>query len=212
MKQRRVAELPPLHKKDAEMRIRTIKAKALDEMREKFTKTPLHGSDSEDSTASTIRDLRESHEGDVEVLKVKLQAERRRQREILKRKLEEDDNKKGTLNTNDNEISQQNQLSMINTHVTSEIATLKDRLIREDRQRENLKRRLADEKEALVVIKIRSTKLLKRHIRFMQQGKTRKNIVLIIMVVTTMPMITIWIKCPQMMIYPQPLQCQYECK
>ncbi len=149
MKQRRVAELPPLHKKDAEMRIRTIKAKALDEMREKFSKTPLHGSDSEDSTASTIRDLRESHEGDVEVLKVKLQAERRRQREILKRKLEEDDNKKGTLNTNDNEISQQNQLSMINTHVTSEVATLKDRLIREkDRQRENLKRRLADRKRS----------------------------------------------------------------
>ena len=68
-KHKYVEELPPLHKQDMEMRIRKMKAHALNEMREKFARTPLHGSDSEDSTASTIRDLRESHEGDVELLK-----------------------------------------------------------------------------------------------------------------------------------------------
>ena len=138
IKNNHVRNLPPLHTKDSEMRVRKMKAKALNEMRQKFTDTSMPGSDSEDSTTSTIRSLRETHEGDVEVLKVKLQIERRRQKEILKKKLE-DDNKKVVANSA-NDFSQQNQLSMINTHVNSEVAALKDRLVKEkDRQiRKNL--------------------------------------------------------------------------
>merc|ERR1711871_762247 len=98
IKNNHVRNLPPLHTKDSEMRVRKMKAKALNEMRQKFTDTSMPGSDSEDSTTSTIRSLRETHEGDVEVLKVKLQIERRRQKEILKKKLE-DDNKKVVANS-----------------------------------------------------------------------------------------------------------------
>ena len=111
-----------------------MKAKALNEMRQKFTDTSMPGSDSEDSTTSTIRSLRETHEGDVEVLKVKLQIERRRQKEILKKKLE-DDNKK-VVASSVNDFSQQNQLSMINTHGNSEVAALKDRLVKKKIGRE----------------------------------------------------------------------------
>ena len=76
---------------------------------------------------------------------MKLQIERRRQKEILKKKLE-DDNKKVVANSA-NDFSQQNQLSMINTHVNSEVAALKDRLVKEkDRQRDKLRRRLAERK------------------------------------------------------------------
>ena len=126
------------------MRVRKMKAKALNEMRQKFTDTSMPGSDSEDSTTSTIRSLRETHEGDVEVLKVKLQIERRRQKEILKKKLE-DDNKKVVANSV-NDFSQQNQLSMINTHGNSEVAALKDRLVKEKIGRDKLRRRLAERK------------------------------------------------------------------
>ena len=63
MKQRRVAELPPLHKKDAEMRIRTIKAKALDEMREKRKSEEKEGREVEATRCVMVSLLAERGQG-----------------------------------------------------------------------------------------------------------------------------------------------------
>jgi hypothetical protein len=137
--QSNVPSLPPLHSQEAELRVRKMKANALDELRQNF-RPQAHESDSEDSVASTIRDLREKHEDDVKVLKVKLQSERRRQRSSLQRKLGAENSTRVNLEDGPN---QEGQLSIVRTDSTSEVATLKTRLLRErERQRETMKRKL----------------------------------------------------------------------
>jgi len=143
-KEKKISKLPPLHTQEAQLRVRKLKAEALSELREKNFKQPMVYSDSEESAASTIRDLRESHEDDVKILKVKLQSEKRRQKSVLQRKLEEG-NSQRVNKVGDASLSQEGQLSIVRTDSTSEVAVLKNRLLRErERQRETLKRKLDD--------------------------------------------------------------------
>ena len=143
-KEKKISKLPPLHTQEAQLRVRKLKAEALSELRQKNFKQPIVYSDSEESAASTIRDLRESHEDDVKILKVKLQSEKRRQKSVLQRKLEEG-NLQRVNKVDDASLSQEGQLSIVRTDSTSEVAVLKNRLLRErERQRETLKRKLDD--------------------------------------------------------------------